>query len=75
MPVQCRAIAGGRDLPTAGAVDERVARAAEDTGQAGSCAVTQEAVRPLGRAPLREQVGKLSPHKLVMLALCSEHLA
>ena len=45
---------------TTGAVDQRVARAAEEAGQAGACRVAQQAVRPLGRAPLRGQASKQS---------------
>ena len=45
---------------TASAVDQRVAMAAEEAGQAGVCCVTQKAVRTLSRAPLRAQVRTLS---------------
>ena len=43
---------GKKGTLTAGAVDQRVVRAAEEAGQAGDCDVTQQAVRPLNRAPL-----------------------
>ena len=48
---------------TASTVDQRVAVAAEEAGQAGVCCVTQKAVRPLSRAPLRAQVRTLSLRK------------
>ena len=38
---------------TAGAVDQRMARAAVEAGAAGACCIAQQAVRPLSRAPLR----------------------
>ena len=56
----------GRSELTAGAVDQRVARAAEQAAQAGACRVAQQAVRPLSRAPLRAEACMLS------LNSCSE---